>query len=48
MAQMKKNSIWTKKRIRIYAGQYYDGETGPHCNWHRYYDPSLGEHWGRP
>ena len=31
-------------RIRIYAGQYYDSETGLHYNWHRYYDPKTGRY----
>ena len=31
-------------RIGIYAGQYYDEETGLHYNWHRYYDPKSGRY----
>jgi RHS repeat-associated protein len=31
-------------RIRIYAGQYYDQETGLHYNYHRYYDPKIGRY----
>lgn len=31
-------------RIRIYAGQYFDAETGLHYNWHRYYDPKTGRY----
>lgn len=26
-----------------FQGQYYDLETGLHCNRHRYYDPSIGQ-----
>jgi RHS repeat-associated protein len=33
-----------EKRIRIYAGQYYDQETGLHYNYHRYYDPATGRY----
>ena len=33
-----------KNRIIIYAGQYYDSETGLHYNYHRYYDPKLGRY----
>jgi RHS repeat-associated protein len=33
-----------KNRIGIYAGQYYDQETGLHYNYHRYYDPTLGRY----
>ena len=31
-------------RIRIYAGQYYDAETGLHYNLNRYYDPETGRY----
>ena len=31
-------------RIGIYAGQYYDDETGLHYNYHRYYDPKTGRY----
>ena len=34
----------SKNRIIIYAGQYYDSETGLHYNYHRYYDPKLGRY----
>lgn len=30
--------------IGIYAGQYYDSETGLHYNYHRYYDPKTGRY----
>ena len=33
-----------KNRIIVYAGQYYDAETGLHYNYHRYYDPKLGRY----
>jgi RHS repeat-associated protein len=33
-----------KKCIIVYAGQYYDAETGLHYNYFRYYDPSLGRY----
>jgi RHS repeat-associated protein len=33
-----------EKRIGIYAGQYFDAETGLHYNYHRYYDPSIGRY----
>ena len=33
-----------EKPIRIYAGQYYDAETGLHYNYHRYYDPAPGRY----
>ncbi len=40
-----KKALWgPKNRIRIYAGQYFDSETGLHYNYHRYYDPKLGRY----
>jgi len=33
-----------EKRIRIYAGQYFDAEIGLHYNYHRYYDPATGRY----
>ncbi|MCP4723103.1 MAG: RHS repeat-associated core domain-containing protein [Desulfobacteraceae bacterium] len=30
--------------MAILPGQYYDGETGLHYNWHRYYDPETGKY----
>ena len=31
-------------RIRIYAGLYFDEETGLHYNYFRYYDPKTGRY----
>jgi RHS repeat-associated protein len=33
-----------KNRIIVFAGQYYDSETGLHYNYFRYYDPKLGRY----
>lgn len=33
-----------KIRIIVFAGQYYDSETGLHYNYHRYYDPKIGRY----
>jgi len=40
----KKALSGAKKRIGIYAGQYYDSETRLHYNYHRYYDPNTGRY----
>lgn len=34
----------SEKPIEVLAGQYYDGETGLHYNYHRYYDPAVGRY----
>jgi len=39
----KNKPLWGT-RIVVYAGQYYDNETGLHYNYNRYYDPSLGRY----
>lgn len=38
-----KDSVKMTSNLR-FAGQYYDKETGLHYNWHRYYDPSMGQY----
>jgi RHS repeat-associated protein len=40
---VKKKPLWGTC-IRIYAGQYFDNETGLHFNWNRYYEPQLGRY----
>ncbi len=40
----KKSSFGAEKPIGVFAGQYYDQETGLHYNYHRYYDPKLGRY----
>ncbi len=44
MRGQKRALLGSKNLIRIYAGQYYDQETGLHYNYHRYYDPSIGRY----
>lgn len=39
----KKKPLWGIC-IGVYAGQYYDQETGFHYNWNRYYDPATGRY----
>jgi RHS repeat-associated protein len=37
-------TVGTVENNLRFAGQYYDGETGLHYNYHRYYDPKLGRY----
>ena len=39
-----KRSLQGGTCIRIYAGQYYDTETGLNYNWNRYYNPATGRY----
>jgi len=40
----KKALSGAKNPIGIFAGQYFDTETGLHYNYHRYYDPATGRY----